>query len=130
MGGQQVVYTAPALPTAKFTGITDFNTAYQQQFNGPPTYSAAHAYASGQVLEAAVNGAKTLDQTKRRDWIKSHTVKTVVGDLKLTMGFNQPVEGGLVVQVKGTPTQSSGLPARRTGRWSTRGHSPATPEET
>ena len=38
-------------------------------------------YATGQVLASAVNGAKSLDHNKLADYMRSHTFKTVVGDI-------------------------------------------------
>lgn len=114
-GGLQVVYTAPWLPTAKFTGVQDFSKAYQTEFNAPPTYTSAHGYSAGLVLEAAAKGTKGFDQTKMRDWIKANTVKTVVGDLKLTKGYNVSDEGGLVVQVQGTANQIIWPASQQTG---------------
>jgi branched-chain amino acid transport system substrate-binding protein len=39
-------------------------------------------YAAGQVLAQAVEGTKSLDQAKLADFMRSHTFKTVVGDIK------------------------------------------------
>jgi branched-chain amino acid transport system substrate-binding protein len=38
-------------------------------------------YSAGQVLEQAVEGAKTLDQVKLAAYMHDHTFKTVVGDI-------------------------------------------------
>jgi branched-chain amino acid transport system substrate-binding protein len=35
-----------------------------------------------QVLQQAVEGTKSLDQDKLADYLRSHTFKTVVGDVK------------------------------------------------
>jgi branched-chain amino acid transport system substrate-binding protein len=47
----------------------------------PPLYFG-HGYAWVQTLELAVEGAKSLDQTKIRDWLKTHEVKTIAGNFK------------------------------------------------
>ncbi|HZC95505.1 MAG TPA: branched-chain amino acid ABC transporter substrate-binding protein, partial [Bradyrhizobium sp.] len=39
-------------------------------------------YGYMQVLQQAVEGVKSLDQDKLADWLRSHTFKTVVGDVK------------------------------------------------
>ena len=44
-------------------------------------YLPPFAYANLQVLGDAVEGAKTLDQTKLADFIRSHPFKTIVGDI-------------------------------------------------
>jgi branched-chain amino acid transport system substrate-binding protein len=40
------------------------------------------AYAAGQVLGEAVEGAKTLDQVKLAAYMRSHSFSTVVGDIR------------------------------------------------
>ena len=45
-------------------------------------YLPPFAYADMQVLQAAVEGIKSLDQDKMADYLRSHTFKTVVGDVK------------------------------------------------
>jgi branched-chain amino acid transport system substrate-binding protein len=42
---------------------------------------APFGYATGQVLAAAVSGAKTLDHERIADYMRSHSFKTVVGDV-------------------------------------------------
>jgi branched-chain amino acid transport system substrate-binding protein len=43
---------------------------------------AAASYSAWQVLEAAVNGAQSLDDQKIADWLKNHQVKTIQGVLR------------------------------------------------
>ncbi|HTW70307.1 MAG TPA: amino acid ABC transporter substrate-binding protein [Acetobacteraceae bacterium] len=45
-------------------------------------YLPPFAYSYMQVLQQAVEGTKSLDQGKLADYLKSHTFKTVVGDVK------------------------------------------------
>jgi branched-chain amino acid transport system substrate-binding protein len=45
-------------------------------------YLPPFAYGYMQVLQQAVEGVKSLDQEKLADWLRSHTFKTVVGDVK------------------------------------------------
>lgn len=45
-------------------------------------YLPPFAYADMQVLQAAVEGTKGLDQQKLADYLRSHTFKTVAGDIK------------------------------------------------
>jgi branched-chain amino acid transport system substrate-binding protein len=44
-------------------------------------YLPPFAYADMQVLQQAVEGTKSLDQNKLADYLRSHTFKTVVGDI-------------------------------------------------
>ncbi len=45
-------------------------------------YLPPFAYGYMQVLQQAVEGTKGLDQDKLADYLRSHTFKTVVGDVK------------------------------------------------
>jgi branched-chain amino acid transport system substrate-binding protein len=45
-------------------------------------YLPPFAYSYMQVLQQAVEGSKSLDQEKLADYLRSHTFKTVVGDVK------------------------------------------------
>jgi branched-chain amino acid transport system substrate-binding protein len=45
-------------------------------------YLPPFAYGYMQVLQQAVEGTKSLDQAKLADYLRSHTFKTVVGDVK------------------------------------------------
>ncbi|HET7883937.1 MAG TPA: amino acid ABC transporter substrate-binding protein, partial [Acetobacteraceae bacterium] len=45
-------------------------------------YLPPFAYGDMQVLQQAVEGTKSLDQDKLADYLRTHTFKTVVGDVK------------------------------------------------
>jgi branched-chain amino acid transport system substrate-binding protein len=45
-------------------------------------YLPPFAYADMQVLQQAIEGTKSLDQKKLADYLRSHTFKTVAGDIK------------------------------------------------
>jgi len=55
----------------------------KEKFNEeePPLYFG-FGYAWMQTLQQGVEGAKTLDNTKIRDWLKTHEVKTIAGNFK------------------------------------------------
>ena len=70
----------------QFPGILDFLKAYQAKAPAAGVdplgwYLPPFAYAYLQVLGDAVEGAKTLDQTKLADYIHTHPFKTIVGDI-------------------------------------------------
>jgi branched-chain amino acid transport system substrate-binding protein len=74
-------------PKLRFPGVMEFLQRYQQQAAGKGVdplgyYLAPWAYADLQVLGEAVEGSKSLDQDKIADYIRSHTFKTVVGDVE------------------------------------------------
>lgn len=78
-------------PALRFPGVMEFLQEYQARAKGKGVdplgyYLAPWAYADLQVLGEAVKGAGGLDQDKIADYIRSHTFKTVVGDV--TFGKN------------------------------------------
>ncbi len=67
-------------------GILDFLKKYQAKAPAEGVdplgwYLPPFAYANLQVLGEAVEGAKTLDQTKLADYIRTHPFNTIVGDI-------------------------------------------------
>jgi branched-chain amino acid transport system substrate-binding protein len=73
--------------TLQFPGVMDFLKKYQDKAASEGVdplgyYLAPWAYAYMQVLADAVEGVKGLDQEKLADWLRSHTFKTVMGDIK------------------------------------------------
>jgi len=67
----------PALPT--FPGAQAFAAAYRERFGKEPGYHAASPYAAGQILEAAVHKAASLDRRKLRDTLSSLDTITIMG---------------------------------------------------
>jgi branched-chain amino acid transport system substrate-binding protein len=73
-------------PTMQFPGILDFLKQYQAKAGEAGVdplgwYLPPFAYAYLQVLGEAIEGAKSTDQTKVADYIRSNSFKTVVGDI-------------------------------------------------
>jgi branched-chain amino acid transport system substrate-binding protein len=74
-------------PTLQFPGVLDFLKKYQAKAAGEGVdplgyYLPPFAYANLQVLAAAVEATKGLDQDKLADWLHKNTIPTVVGDIK------------------------------------------------
>ena len=73
--------------TLQFPGVLDFLKKYQTKAASAGVdplgyYLPPFAYANLQVLAAAVQATKSLDQAKLADWLHKNTIKTVVGDIK------------------------------------------------
>jgi branched-chain amino acid transport system substrate-binding protein len=71
----------------QFPGIMEFMAKYQAKAPSEGVdplgwYIPPFAYANLQVLQQAIEGAKTLDQDKLADYIRSNSFKTIVGDIK------------------------------------------------
>jgi branched-chain amino acid transport system substrate-binding protein len=80
--GEQWV-PAPAL---QYPGVMDFLKIYRSRAAAEGVdplgvFLPPFAYARMQVLEQAVTGAGTLDDDKLADYLRTHTFKTVVGDI-------------------------------------------------
>ena len=67
----------------KYPGNDKIIKAAKERFKEeePPLYFG-FGYAWMQTLQQGVEGTKTLDQTKIRDWLKTHEVKTIAGNFK------------------------------------------------
>ncbi len=80
--GEQWV-PAPAL---QYPGVMDFLKIYRSRAAAEGVdplgvFLPPFAYARMQVLEQAVKGAGTLDDDKLADYLRTHTFKTIVGDI-------------------------------------------------
>ena len=65
----------------KTPGNPAFISAYEKMFNEKPDYHAAAGFTAVQVLGAAVQGTKSVDQEKIRHWIVTHTVQSIQGPI-------------------------------------------------
>jgi branched-chain amino acid transport system substrate-binding protein len=75
------------IPTFDFAGSRELLNKYRERAKGqgvdPFGYNfAPYGYAAGQVLAAAVEGAKSLDHPKIAEYIRTHTFDTVAGQIK------------------------------------------------
>lgn len=76
-----VVGTTVAWPSQGFPGMAQVDAFSKARGETTvPAYDYV-AYAALQVLQQAVEGAKTLNQQALKDYIYSHTLHTVVGDI-------------------------------------------------
>lgn len=66
----------PGLP---FPGTREFARSFAEAYRMEPSYHAASAYAAGQILEAAVRKARSLDRDKLRDTLRALDTMTVLG---------------------------------------------------
>jgi branched-chain amino acid transport system substrate-binding protein len=72
--------------TMQFPGIMEFIKTYQARAGSEGVdplgwYLPPFAYANLQVLADAIEGAESLDQDKLADYIRSHSFKTIVGEV-------------------------------------------------
>src|ERR1043166_4325673 len=73
-------------PEGKFPSNAEFVQKYKAQFGAPPSEDESNGYTTGQLVAAAVTAVGCAEQggcqKKLVDWVRSHTVETVVGPLK------------------------------------------------
>ena len=98
--------------TLVFPGVDDFLKKYQARAGAEGVdplgyYLPPFAYANLQVLQAAVEGTKSLDQDKLAAWLRTHTIPTIVGDIKY--GANGEWVEGRVLFVQFHDVQGSDL---------------------
>ncbi len=77
----------------KYPGNDQLNAYVKEKFNLPgyPVYFG-FGYCWMQVLAQGVEGAGGLDQTKIRDWLKSHEVHSIAGPMKFdAKGLPAPI---------------------------------------
>jgi branched-chain amino acid transport system substrate-binding protein len=111
--------------TLVFPGVDAFLKTYQAKAASEGVdplgyYLPPFAYANLQVMAAAVEATKSIDQDKMAEWLHKSTVKTIVGDIKY--GPNgEWVEGRvLTVQfhdVKGSDIEQWKNDSRQTILW-------------
>ena len=67
------------LVTKPFPGCCEFHEKFVKAYKEEPSYHAATAYAAGQILEAAVTKAGSLDRDKVRDVLASMETMSIMG---------------------------------------------------
>ncbi|MCP4698274.1 MAG: amino acid ABC transporter substrate-binding protein [Gammaproteobacteria bacterium] len=79
-------------------GAAEFAGRYEEKFGHKPGYHAAGGYGAGQVLEAAVNKARSLDRDKLRNVLSNLDTVTVFGRYKVDKTGKQTGKPGYAIQ--------------------------------
>jgi len=81
-----IFYAVSHSKEAKTPGNAEFVAKYQEMFGGEEVpEDAADAYATAQVMQAAVEAVKSVDrkdQLKLADWLRENEVPTILGPLR------------------------------------------------
>jgi branched-chain amino acid transport system substrate-binding protein len=98
--------------TLEFPGVEEFLKKYQAKAASEGVdplgyYLPPFAYANLQVLQAAVEGTKSLDQDKLADWLRKNAIKTIVGDI--SFGSNGEWKEARVLQIQFHDVKGSDL---------------------
>jgi branched-chain amino acid transport system substrate-binding protein len=62
-----------------FPGVREFNQSFIDNYQMTPSYHAASAYAAGQILEAAIRKAKSVNRSKITETLQSLDTITIIG---------------------------------------------------
>lgn len=96
--GEYVTTGAPVSESAG-PGAKKLNDLAMQKYHTPANLYIDSFFNYGAVLEAAVNGTKSFDNTKLRDYLKSHEIDTPLGKMKFDEnGLPAPVSYMMQVQ--------------------------------
>lgn len=66
-------------PTSNYPGAKEFNEAFSKKYAHLPSYHAAAAYAAGQILEAAVRKAVSIEREKLKETLYTLDTITIIG---------------------------------------------------
>jgi len=77
-----VFYTVSWNEKAKTPLNNEFVAQYRKRFNAAPAEDAADAFATSQVVQAAVQAIGKIDQDKLADWLHANQVQTILGPLR------------------------------------------------
>jgi len=96
-----VIGTTISWPSQSYPGLAELAAAFKARGDDTlPTYAIV-GYAILQVIEQAVDGAKTLDQDKLKAYVHSHEFKTAAGNFRY-QDDGTPVFSQVVLQyIKG-----------------------------
>ena len=84
--------------TLNIPGAKAFSEHYEKKYGKKPGYHAAGGYGAGQVLEAAVHQAGSLDKEKLRDALQTMDITTVFGRYKVDETGKQVGKPGYAIQ--------------------------------
>ena len=80
---EAIFYAVSHTPEANTPGNKAFVAAFKDKFGGLPAEDAADAFATGQVLQKAVEEVGSIDdQAALADYLRNNTVDTILGPLK------------------------------------------------
>jgi branched-chain amino acid transport system substrate-binding protein len=99
-----VFYTVSWNEKAKTPLNPEFLAEYQKRFNATPAEDAADAFATSQVVQAAVQAVGKIDQDKLADWLHANQVQTILGPLRWS-ATGEPQSSFILAQWQGGTVQ-------------------------
>lgn len=89
------------MPSARLPLARDFSYRYQQKYGRAAGPNAGSGYASGQVTEAAVRLAGTLERSKIREQLRTLKFRSILGHYRVDDTGMQIAKPGYVMQWQG-----------------------------
>jgi branched-chain amino acid transport system substrate-binding protein len=92
--------------TMEFPGTKEFLDRYAKRAGEAKIdplgyYLAPFGYASGQMVEQAINATKTLDQRKLADYLRNNEIQTIVGPMRFSPDGERAESATLMAQFRG-----------------------------
>lgn len=92
--------------TMEFPGAKEFLARYAERAVEAKVdplgyYLAPFGYASGQMVEQAINATQSLDQRKLADYLRNNEIKTIVGPMKFSPDGERAESATLMAQFRG-----------------------------
>ncbi len=78
-----IMGVAPWKRSARMPGSQDFSFRYRRKYGYSPSYHAVYGYAGGQVLEAAVRLAGSLEKDKVREQLGTMKFRSLLGHYRV-----------------------------------------------
>ncbi|MDY6790353.1 MAG: amino acid ABC transporter substrate-binding protein [Thermodesulfobacteriota bacterium] len=85
-------------PRANYPGAQKFNQQFIETYGETPGYHAGLAYAGGQVLEKAVNEARSINKDKVRDALFHLDTMTIIGRFGVDKNGKQVRQHTFIIQ--------------------------------
>lgn len=85
-------------PSVSYKKSIEFYDTFMDRYKIAPSYHAATAYAAGQILEAAIRKAKSLDREKIRNILSFMDTMTIVGRYKVDKSGLQIKHQNFIIQ--------------------------------
>ncbi len=82
----------------RMPGSFDFSFRFQQKYGIHADYNAAGGYAAGQIIEAAVRLAGTLDKDKIRERLKAMKFRSLIGHFRVDENGRQIGKPNYIIQ--------------------------------
>jgi branched-chain amino acid transport system substrate-binding protein len=93
-----IISTVQWMRSQRMPGSFDFSFRYRQKYGVDADYNAAGGYAAGQVIEAAVRLAGSLDRKKVREQLKAMKFRSLIGHFRVDENGKQIGKPNYIIQ--------------------------------